>query len=131
MKLRSATLEPVTLRWAVWLLYAEALAAAVATVLLLYAALTQQAVTVGTAVTVVAFMALLATLLALLGVLLTRLKAGARAPAIVLELLFLPIGYYLVAGGLAWLGIPLMLAGLACCVLLFVPRTRQALGIGL
>lgn len=129
MKLRSATVEPATLRWAVWLLYVEALAAAVATVLLLYAAVTQRAVTVGTAVTVVVFMALLATLLALLGALLVRLKAGARAPAIVLELLFLPIGYYMVEGGLAWLGVPLMVAGFACCVLLFVPRTRQALGI--
>jgi hypothetical protein len=129
VKLRSATLEPATLRWAVWLLYVEALAAAVVTVLLLYAVVTQRAVTAGTAVSVVVFMAMLAALLALLGALLARRKAAARAPAIVLELLFLPIGYYMVAGGLAWLGVPVMIAGFACCVLIFAPRTRESLGI--
>ncbi len=120
---------PATLRWAVWLLYAEALAVGVVTGLLLYAAATEKAVTAGTAITVIVFMAGLAALLAMLGVLLGRRKAGARAPAIVLELLFLPIGYYVVEGGVPWLGVPLMIVGLACAVLLFAPATRQALGI--
>jgi hypothetical protein len=120
---------PATLRWAVWLLYAEALAVAVVTGLLLYAALTQKAVTTSTAITVVVFMAGLAALLALLGALLARRKGAARAPAIVLELLFLPIGYYVVEGGVPWLGVPLMVVGLVCSALLFAPATREFLGI--
>jgi hypothetical protein len=126
---RGTTLAPATLRWAVWLLYAEALAVAVVTGLLLYAAATQKAVSVSTAVTIVAFMAGLSAVLGLLGLLLARRKAAARAPAIVLELLFVPIGYYVVQGGVLWIGIPLMIVGLACSVLLFAPSTRQALGI--
>jgi hypothetical protein len=126
---RVAAVAPVTLRWAVWLLYAEALAVAVVTGLLVYAALTQKAATAGTAVTVVLFMAGLAALLGLLGALLARRKGGARAPAIVLELLFVPIGYYVIEGGVPWLGAPLMLVGLVCSGLLFAPATRQSLGI--
>ena len=52
-----APVLPATLRWAVWLLYAEALAVAVVTGLLVYAALTQKAATASTAVTVVVFVA--------------------------------------------------------------------------
>jgi hypothetical protein len=126
---RTSQVVPATLRWAIWLLYAEALAVAVVTGLLVYAALTQKAATTGTAVTVVLFMAGLAALLALLGALLARRKGAARAPAIVLELLFLPIGYYVVEGGVPWLGAPLMAVGLVCSALLFAPATRQALGI--
>jgi hypothetical protein len=120
---------PATLRWAVLLLYLEALAVAVVTGVLLYAAATQKAVSASAAVTIIVFMACLAALLGLLGALLSRRKAGARAPAIVLELLFLPIGYYVVQGGVPWLGIPLMVIGLACAVLLFAPATRQSLNI--
>lgn len=121
---------PATLRWAVWLLYVEALGAAVVTGFLLYASLTQKAATLGSAVSVVAFMAGMAVLLGLLGVLLSRRKAAARAPAIVLEMLFLPIGYYVVQGGLPWLGIPLMAAGLVCASLLLAPSSRGYLGVG-
>jgi hypothetical protein len=126
---RSAAPAPATLRWAVWLLYAEALAVAVVTGLLLYAAATQKAVSASTGILVVVVMAGLAALLALLGALLSRRRGGARAPAIVLELLFLPIGYYVVEGGVPWLGVPLIVVGLACSVLLFAPPTRDALGI--
>jgi hypothetical protein len=122
--------NPATLRWAVWLLYAEAVAGAAVTGLLVYAALTQKAVSVGTAGTVIAVMAGLAALLALLGVLLSRRKGAARGPAIVLELLFVPIGWYVVQGGLALIGIPVIIAGLICAGLLLAPTTRVFLGIG-
>ena len=114
-----------TLRWAIRVLYAEAVAVALVTGLLLYLAATQKAVSAGTAVTVVVVAAGLAALLGLLARLLQRHRAGARAPAIVLQLLFLPIGYSMPV----WVGVPLMAAGLACAVLLLAPSTRQALGI--
>ena len=76
-----------------------------------------------------AFPAGLAVLLALLGWQLVRLRSWARGPAIVLELLLAPLGYYMVIGGAAWLGIPAIVAGLACTGLLVAPASRQALGI--
>ena len=39
---------------------------------------------------------------------LSNLKTWARGPAIVLELLLLPIGYTMISGGLAYVGIPVM-----------------------
>lgn len=61
---------------------------------------------------------------------LVRRKAAARAPAIVLHLLMLPIGYYMVQGGLAWSGIPLAALGLLVCTLLVSAPTTRALGLG-
>ena len=45
-----------------------------------------------------------------------------------LELLLIPIGYSLVTSGLAVLGIPVLLLGLAGTALLLAPATRAALG---
>jgi hypothetical protein len=98
--------------------------------LLVYAALTQTAASVGSAVTVIGVMAGLAALLVLFGVLLTRRKGAARGPAIVLELLFVPIGWQVIQGGLAAVGIPLIILGLLCAGLLLAPATREFLGIG-
>ena len=49
--------------------------------------------------------------------------------AIVIELLLLPIGYYMVTGGAAYLGIPLMIVGIFGAGLLLAPATRTALGL--
>ena len=59
-----------------------------------------------------------------------RRRAGARAPAIVLQLMLLPIGYYMIQGGLGWLGVPLIILGVAVCGLLVSPPTTRALGVG-
>ena len=120
---------PTTLRIAVLLLFVEALGVAAVAVLFAYAGLTQKAASTGAAVSVVVFPAGLAVLLALLGWQLVRLRSWARGPAIVLELLLAPLGYYMVIGGAAWLGIPAIVAGLACTGLLVAPASRQALGI--
>lgn len=64
-----------------------------------------------------------------LSVALGRRRAGARAPAIVLQLMLLPIGYYMVQAGLAWLGIPLAALGLLVCGLLVSAPTNRALGL--
>jgi len=110
---------PTTLRIAVLLLFAEA--AGVAAVAALFA--------VGRAVAVAVLLAMFAIVLAALGWQLVRLRSWARGPAITLELLLLPVAYPMVTGGIAWLGIPAMVAGLACTGLLVAPASRQALGI--
>ncbi|MBO0871217.1 MAG: hypothetical protein J2P15_21905 [Micromonosporaceae bacterium] len=120
---------PTTLRWAVWLLYLEAAAAVVLAAVLGYAVATQPAVSLSSALATVGFTVGLAVLLAALGLLLSRRRSPARGPAIVLELLLLPVGYYMVTGGVAWFGVPVILLGLACSVLLFAPSTREFLGI--
>jgi peptidoglycan/LPS O-acetylase OafA/YrhL len=120
---------PATLRWAVWLLFIEAALAGVGAGFFGYEAATQKAVSAGSAGSVIGFTAGTAVLFGLLGVLLRQHRAAARGPAIVLELLLLPIGYYMVEGGVPWLGAPVMLLGLAAAALLLAPATRQSLGI--
>jgi hypothetical protein len=120
---------PTTLRIAVLLLFVEALGLAAVAALFAYAGLTQKAASAGAAVSVVVFPAALAVLLVLFGWQLVRLRSWARGPAIVLELLLVPLGYYMVTGGAAWLGVPAIVAGLACTGLLVAPASRQALGI--
>jgi hypothetical protein len=120
---------PVTLRIAVLLLFAEAAGVAAVAVVFAYDGLTQKATSTGAAVSVVVFPAGLAVLLALLGWHLIRLRSWARGPTIALELLLLPLGYSMVVGGAAWLGVPAIVAGLACTGLLVAPASRQALGI--
>ena len=60
---------------------------------------------------------------------LSNLKTWARGPAIVLELLLLPIGYTMITNGLAYVGIPVVLIGLFGAGLLLAPATRAALGL--
>src|SRR2546430_8879744 len=50
--------------------------------------------------------AAVAVLLGLLSVTLGRARAWARGPSIALELLLVPIGYYMTVGGTPWLGVP-------------------------
>ena len=120
---------PTTLRAAIWLLIVEAVGVGVVAGLFAYAGATQTVISTGSALTVVLFPAAIAVLLGGFAWLLARRRAWARGPAIVLELLFLPIGYYLIIGGVPVLGIPLILLGLACGGLLLAPASRAALGI--
>jgi peptidoglycan/LPS O-acetylase OafA/YrhL len=120
---------PGTLRWAVRILLVEGAAVAVLTGFLVYAAFTRPSVSFASAASSVGFFLGLAALLALLGWQLSRRQAWARGVAIVLELLAVPIGGYLVTGGAAWAGVPVLFVGLAGTVLLLAPSSREALGI--
>ena len=79
--------------------------------------------------------ALVAALLALVvavGIALVArgLAAGrrwARAPAVVVNLLVLPVAFDLVRGGRWYVGLPLVLGGLVVLALLFAPATDAAL----
>jgi hypothetical protein len=118
-----------TLSWSVLILSGETVALIVLLGLLVYDAITAPAGTPHGALAVTLYTAFMAGVLGLLSWALWRHKAWARGPAIVLQLLALPIGYSMVSSGLAWLGIPVLLAGLGGAGLLLAPPTRAALGI--
>ncbi|SCG79769.1 hypothetical protein GA0070623_4759 [Micromonospora rifamycinica] len=119
---------PDTLRWAVRLLRAEAVALALLSGWLVWADLTATKTDLVSALFVTGFAVAGAVALWALGGALTRRRAGARAPAMVLELMLLPVGWFMVSGGLGWLGVPLMALGLGVCALLVSPPTTRALG---
>jgi hypothetical protein len=121
---------PRTLRVAIVLLYVEAVGVAAVAGLFAYGGFASRGtVSVSEAVSTVGFTLAIAALLAFLSGRLARRKSWARGPAIVLELLFLPIGYAMASSGAAWFGIPAIGAGLACAVLLLAPSSRAGLGI--
>ncbi|HEX7744445.1 MAG TPA: hypothetical protein VF462_04185 [Micromonosporaceae bacterium] len=124
-----AEIFPAALRWAVWLLRAEAVALGLVAAFLVYEDFTAQASDLTSALLVTAFAAGGAVALWLLGGALANRRAAARAPAIVLQLMLLPIGYYMTTGGMGWLGLPLMALGLVVCGLLLSPPTARALGL--
>ncbi|MEU7620013.1 hypothetical protein AB0M91_16600 [Micromonospora rifamycinica] len=121
---------PDTLRWAVRLLRAEAVALALLSGWLVWADLTATKTDLVSALFVTGFAVAGAVALWALGGALARRRAGARAPAMVLELMLLPVGWFMISGGLGWLGVPLMALGLGVCALLVSPPTTRALGFG-
>ncbi len=119
---------PLELRSAVVVLSAQALGLVVAAGVLLQKTIT------GDPDSYVA--ALLAVLMALGGAALlawaargvVRGSAGARSPAIVMQLLSIPVGYSLAfQAGLVGYGAPILLSAAAVLYLLFTPAARAAL----
>ncbi|MFC0031353.1 hypothetical protein ACFFMM_17695 [Micromonospora chaiyaphumensis] len=119
---------PGTLRWAVLLLRAEAVALGLVAAWLIWSDLTARTTHLTSALLVTAFAIGGAAVLWALGAALGRRRSGARAPAIVLQLMLLPIGWYMIQGGLGWLGVPLMVLGLGVAGLLVSTPTNRALG---
>ncbi len=120
---------PAALRWAVRLLFLQAVGLAVVTGFVGYAATTQTALSVATAVSTVALPLGVAILFAALAWQLRRRRAWARGAAIVLELLMVLVGGTLISSGLAWAGVPVVALGLIGAGLLLAPSSREALGI--
>jgi hypothetical protein len=125
----AVTPMPPTLRWAVGLLAGEAVVVAALTAFVIYKDLTATVVVWRDAMIVTGFATVCAILLGLLAWMLARRRGWARGPAVVLQLMLLPVGWYMVSGGLAWLGVPVFLLGLVCAALLVAPATRTALGV--
>lgn len=78
---------------------------------------------------VTGFAAAVAAVYGLLARALARRRAWARGPAIVMELMLPALGYYMIIGGLPWLGVPVLLLGLTGAGLLLAPASREALGL--
>jgi hypothetical protein len=120
---------PVSLRWGIGLLFGEAAVVTAVFAYVVYRALTAVAVVVRDVALVVVFTAVMAALLWLCGWALSRRYAWVRGPSVVLELMLLPIGYFMVAGGLVWIGLVVLALGLVGAGLLVAPATREALGV--
>jgi hypothetical protein len=118
---------PSTLRWAIWLLFAEGAGLVALAVFLVVVAFTGTSQSATSAVALVIFTLLMAVFLAGLGYALTRRRRWARGPALVLQLLLLPIGYSNVTSGIKALGIVMIVIGLAGCATLLAPATSAAL----
>ena len=118
-----------TLRWAVVLLAVEAAAIGVLAVYVGWQAATAKSASTATAIATPLITALFAFVLGMLSYSLWALRAWARGPAIVLEILLIPIGYTMVTGGLTWVGVPIMVIGVLGAGLLIAPSTRTALGV--
>ena len=97
-------------------------------IFLAYEGLTATAGSAPGALAVTLYAALMAALMGGLGWMLWRRRAWARGPAIVLQLLLVPIGYTMVSGGL-WLGLVVMAVGLCGAGTLLAPATRASLGM--
>ncbi|MFB9235345.1 hypothetical protein ACFFWC_07305 [Plantactinospora siamensis] len=119
---------PAPLRWAVCLLRIEAVGLALVAAFLIWSDLTATAADLTSALIVTAFAVGGAILLWVLGGALSARRAGARAPAIVLQLMLFPVGWYMTQGGLGWVGVPLIVLGAAVCGLLVSGPSTRALG---
>ncbi|MFJ8581628.1 hypothetical protein [Micromonospora sp. NPDC093277] len=119
---------PAALRWAVRLLRTEAVALGLVAAWLIWSDLTARSTDLTSALWVTGFAVAGAAALWALGGALVRRRAGARAPAIVLQLMLLPLGWYMIQGGLGWLGLPLIALGLGVSGLLVSSPTNRALG---
>jgi hypothetical protein len=119
---------PLTLRIAVWLVGAEAVALGLLAALLLYSDLTGEAQNQQGAIGVIGYTAVVAAVLAVLARALHRRRGWARGPAIVLHMLLLPFGLAIATGGQRVIGILALLAGVCGTVVLLAPATRVALG---
>ena len=121
--------RPATLAVAVGLLYAEAAGLAALTAYLIYLDLSVATESVPLAIGV--------TVLAALGVLFTflvaralgRRRAGARGPAIFIQLMVIASGGFLLQVGPRWAGIVMMILGVLIGVLIVLPPTSRALGL--
>jgi hypothetical protein len=118
-----------SLGWAIRLLYAEAIFTGLVVLVTIWLALAADNVSVSSAIATPAIAAFLALIWSGLATTLRRRRAWARGPAIVLQMLLIPIGYYMVVGGIAWLGVPVMVVGLLGSGLLLAPSTRTELGL--
>jgi hypothetical protein len=121
---------PTTLAWAVRLLYGEAAVVGIIAIYLAYEDVAGGAADLRAAIFVTLYAAAMAAVLGGLAFALSRLRPWARGPAVALQLMLLPIGYYMTIGGLPWFGVPVGLVGLVVGGLLVMPSSARALGIG-
>ncbi|MDR7280974.1 hypothetical protein [Catenuloplanes atrovinosus] len=122
--------SPLTLTAAVLLLKAEAVVVGAIAIFLVFKDLTSTPSDVGVAVSLTVFTVLASAVIYAIARALGHHRGGARAPGIVVQLMLLAIGYYMIQGGLAWLGIAIIVLGVAVIALIVAPPSTRALGYG-
>ena len=122
-----STPSRATLRFAVGLLGGEAVVLAGLTVFLLYESLIGAGDGLLTGIGTIVFTALVAALLGWFSWVLGHGRSWPRGPAIVFQLLMVPIGWSMTAGGVPAVGVPVILLGLVGAGTLLAPATRAAL----
>jgi hypothetical protein len=124
---------PVTLRAAVLVLWIEAAALAVLTAFVVYKLVTDVPERPDLAVWLAAMIGLAAVGAYLFGRALVRRRAWARSPAIVLQLMALPVSFFMITGegalGTRIGGVLIALVALLGAGLLLAPASRQALTV--
>jgi hypothetical protein len=119
---------PVTLVWAVRLLYLQAVALAALTAYLIYLDVTI-ADSVGVAVGLTVLAAAGVVFVVLVARALSRRRLGSRGPAIVIQLMVIATGGFLLQTGPPWLGGTLIVLGVVVGVLVVLPASTRALGV--
>jgi hypothetical protein len=120
---------PATLLWAVGLLMLQAAGLAVLTAYLVVRLLTTDNVQFGVAAALIVLTVLGAVAVAVVARSLRRRAAGARGPAIVVQLFVIASGGFLLQTGPRWLGLVLMALGLVVGLLIVLPSSTRALGV--
>ena len=126
---KSVVDKPPTLLWAVRLLYLQCAALAGLTVYLVVLDLTSGDVQIGVAVALTVLAALAAVSVFSVARALGRLRAGARGPAIVVQLFVIAAGGFLIQVNPLWLGVAMMALGVLIGLLIVLPPSTRALGV--
>ena len=119
--------SPTTLVWAVRLLYLEMVGLVALTVVLIVEAVRSRT-SVAVSLAVLALIAAVVVFFTARG--LHQHHRGARGPAIAIQLFVIASGGFLIQVGPVWLGILMIALGAIIGVLLVVPPSTKALGIG-
>ena len=120
---------PATLAWAVRLLLGQAAALAALTAYLVVMLVTDAATSVTIAIGLVVLAVLGVAFIVVVARSLARRGAGARGPAIVVQLMVIASGGFLVQTSPVWLGLVLMVLGVIVGVLIVLPASTRALGV--
>jgi len=119
---------PDTVRFAAWVVFGQAAALGVITVVLLLLAAVHSSQRLWAALAIAGFALLGAAVCYLCARGLLGLRPSARSPILLLELLALPVGFSLgIQAGRPLAGIPVLVSALAVLGLLFTPTARAAL----
>jgi hypothetical protein len=121
--------KSATLLWAVRLLLAEAAGLAVLTAYLLVLDLSAHVGSVPIAIALTVLAALGAASVYVVARALARRSAGARGPAIVVQLMIIASGGFFLQTGPAWAGLLLMALGAVVGLLIVLPSSTRALGV--
>ena len=121
--------KSATLLWAVRLLLAEAAGLAVLTAYLLVLDLSAHAGSVPIAIALTVLAALGAASVYVVARALARRSAGARGPAIVVQLMIIASGGFFLQTGPAWAGLVLIALGAVVGLLIVLPSSTRALGV--